>query len=77
MRTEIYRLNSILSKNFNNIVNKELSNEEKLNFIVEFEHNYISLFNGKLVSNNFSYEENKIIKDYNFKDEINLDKKIR
>ena len=71
-------LNSILSKNFTNIVNKELSNEEKkLNFIGEFEHNYISLFNGKLVSNNFSYEEeDKIsLKDYNFKDEINLDKK--
>ncbi len=71
-------LNSILSKNFTNIVNKELSNvEKKLNFIGEFEHNYISLFNGKLVSNNFSYEEeDKIsLKNYNFKDEINLDKK--
>ena len=71
-------LNSILSKNFTNIVNEELSNvEKKLNFIGEFEHNYISLFNGKLVSNNFSYEEkNKIsLKNYNFKDEINLDKK--
>jgi len=71
-------LNSILSKNFTNIVNKELSNvEKKLNFIGEFEHNYISLFNGKLVSNNFSYEEEEKIslKNYNFKDEINLDKK--
>ena len=71
-------LNSILSKNFTNIVNEELSNvEKKLNFIGEFEHNYISLFNGKLVSNNFSYEEeDKIsLKNYNFKDEINLDKK--
>ncbi len=71
-------LNSILSKNFTNIVNKELSNEEKKpNFIEEFQHNYISLFNGKLVSNNFSYEEEDkiLLKDYNFKDEINLDKK--
>tara|TARA_Y100000591_G_scaffold321328_1_gene336223 strand:- start:352 stop:1596 length:1245 start_codon:yes stop_codon:yes gene_type:complete len=71
-------LNSILSKNFTNIVNKELSIEEKkLNFINEFEHNYISLFNGKLVSNNFSYEEEDkiLLKDYNLKDEINLNKK--
>ena len=71
-------LNLILSKNFSNIVNKEFPLEEKkLEFVSEFEHNYISLFNGKLVSKNFTYEEkNKIlIKDYNDKDEINSDKK--
>ena len=71
-------LNLILSKNFSNIVNKEfLLEEKKLEFVSEFEHNYISLFNGKLVSKNFTYEEkNKIlIKDYNFKDELNSDKK--
>ena len=71
-------LNSILNKNFSNIVNKDLTFEEKeIEFISEFDHNYISLLNGKLVSSNFSYEEkNKILlKDYNFEDEINLEKK--
>ena len=29
----------------------------ELKIIDEFEHNYISLLNGKLISTNFSYEE--------------------
>ena len=71
-------LNSILSKNFLNIENHDFFPEEqKFKFIDEFEHNYISLLNGKLISQNFSYEEkNKILIDnYNYKDEIFLDKK--
>ena len=45
--------------------------------IKEFEHNYISLLNGKLISNDFSYEEkNKILIDnYNHKKQISLDSK--
>ena len=68
-------LNSILSKNFTNIVNKEFPNEEKKpNFIGEFQHNYISLFNGKLVSNNFSYEEEDkiLLKEFLKKIKVNL-----
>ena len=56
-------LNSILSNNFNYIVNNDFSPKEK-NFkkIDKFEHNYISLLNGKLISKDFSYEEkNKIL----------------
>ena len=70
-------LNSILEKNFNNIVNKDLLLEDKkLKIINEFEHNFIFLVDGKLISNNFDYEDknNIFIKDYNYKNEIKLDK---
>ncbi len=71
-------LNSILTKNFKNIVNNDFFPEEKeFKIIDEFEHNFISLFNGKLISTNFSYEDkNKIlIDDFNFKNEVFLDNK--
>ena len=71
-------LNSILSKNFLNIENHNFfPKEQKFKIIDEFEHNYISLLNGKLVSHNFSHEENNKISigDYNYKDEIFLNKK--
>jgi Fe-S cluster assembly protein SufD len=71
-------LNYILSNNFDNIVNNDyLSKEENLKLINDFEHNYISLSNGRLVSSDFSHEEkNKIsIENFNYKDEKNLDKK--
>ena len=71
-------LNSILSNNFNYIVNNDFSPKEK-NFkkIDKFEHNYISLLNGKLISKDFSYEEkNKILIDnFNYKNKVILDKK--
>jgi Fe-S cluster assembly protein SufD len=71
-------LNSILSNNFNYIVNNDFSPKEK-NFkkIDKFEHNYISLLNGKLISKDFSYEEkNKIlIGNFNYKNKVILDKK--
>ena len=51
-------LNSILSNNFNNIANNDfLPSEKKFKIIDEFEHNFIFLLNGKLISKNFSYEE--------------------
>ena len=71
-------LNSILSNNFNNIENTHfVSKEKNFKIINNFEHNYISLFNGKLVSSDFSHEEkNKIsIENFNYKSEKNLDKK--
>ena len=51
-------LSSILSSNFNNIVNNDyLPKQNNLKLIDEFEHNFISLFNGRLVSSDFSFEE--------------------
>jgi len=71
-------LNSIISNNFNKIVNNDfLPGETEFKIIEEFEHNYISLLNGKLISKDFSYEEkNKILVDnYNYKNELSLDSK--
>ena len=70
-------LNSILVKNFNSIVNKDLlSEDKKLKIIEEFDHNFIFLIDGKLISNNFDYEDKNsiFVKDYNYKSEIKLDK---
>ena len=70
-------LNSILGKNFNNIINKDfISEDKKLKIIEEFEHNFIFVVDGKLISESFDYEDkNKIfLKDYNYKNEIKLDK---
>ena len=71
-------LNSILSNNFNKIANNDfLPREKEFKIIDEFEHNFISLFNGKLISKDFSYEEkNKILIDnFNYKNKVILDKK--
>ena len=71
-------LNLILSKNFNNIANSYSSLKRKnLKIIDNFEHNFISLFNGKLVSSDFSHEtKDKIsLEIYNYKNKKNLDKK--
>ena len=71
-------LNSILSNNFNKIANNDfLPREKEFKIIDEFEHNFISLFNGKLISKDFSYEEkNKIlINNFNYKDNLALDSK--
>ena len=71
-------LNSIISKNFINMANNSsLPKEKSFKLIDEFEHNYIFLLNGKLISSDFSYEEkNKItIENFNYKKEKNLDKK--
>ena len=71
-------LNSILSNNFNKIANNDfLPREKEFKIIDEFEHNFISLFNGKLISKDFSYEEkNKIlINNFNYKDNLVLDSK--
>ena len=70
-------LNSILGKNFNNIINNNfISEDKKLNTIEEFEHNFIFLVDGKLISNSFDYEDKNsiFVKDYNYKDEIKLEK---
>ena len=66
-------LNTILSKNFNNITNDYVSlKEKKFELIKEFDHNYLYVLDGKLVSNEFKFEDkNKvIIKDYDYKKQI-------
>jgi Fe-S cluster assembly protein SufD len=71
-------LNLILSKNFDNIVNNDFFPKEKnFKLIKDFEHNFISLCNGKLVSFDFSHEEkNKIsVENFNYKKEKNSAKK--
>jgi len=71
-------LNSIIKNNFNKIFNNDfLPEKTELKIIEEFDHNYISLLNGKLISKDFSYEEkNKIsIDNYNYKNELFLDGK--
>ena len=71
-------LNSILSNNFKKIANNDfLPREKEFKIIDQFEHNFISLFNGKLISKDFSYEEkNKIlINNFNYKDNLVLESK--
>ena len=71
-------LNLILSNNFSNIINNDFFPKVKeFEIIDEFEHNFISLFNGKLISKDFSYEEkNKILIDnFNYKNELSLESK--
>jgi Fe-S cluster assembly protein SufD len=69
-------LNLILNKNFDNIsneVNFESSKEFKA--IENFEHNYILLTNGKIISTNFDHEEKSkiLIKDFNQEEVKNID----
>jgi len=71
-------LNSILSQNFTKITNTDLITEERRHkSINEFEHNFISLMNGKLISKSFDHEEkDKIsISNFNYKNEIILHSK--
>ena len=71
-------LNSILSKNFDNITNKDfLLDSKKLNLINEFKHNHIYLLDGKLISSDFTHEDkNKIsIIDFKYKNNVTIDKK--
>ena len=69
-------LNLILNKNFDNISN-EVNFESSAEFkaIENFEHNFIFLTNGKIISTNFDHEEkNKIlIKDFNQEEVKNID----
>ena len=70
-------LNSILGQNFSNIVNTDLIPEERpYKPITEFEHNFIYLVNGKLISKSFDHEEkDKIfINNFDYKNEIILNR---
>ena len=71
-------LNSILGQIFTKIANTDLVTEERpYKLINEFEHNFISLMNGKLISKSFDHEEkDKIfISNFNYKNEIILHSK--
>ena len=68
-------LNTILSKNFANIKNDYISlKEKKFELIKEFDHNYLFVLDGKLVSNEFKFEDkNKfLIKEYDYKKQISV-----
>ena len=68
-------LNTILSKNFVNITNDYISlKEKKFELIKEFDHNYLFILDGKLVSNEFKFEDkNKVlIKEYDYKKQISV-----
>ena len=71
-------LNTILSKNFANITNDYVSLKEKIQLIKEFDHNYLYVLDGKLVSNEFKFEDkNKVlIKEYDYKNKYLLVIKI-
>jgi len=69
-------LNFILNKNFKSISNEvNFKSSEEFETIKDFEHNYIFLNNGKIISTSFAYEEvNKIlIKDFDQKKQIDFD----
>ena len=71
-------LNSILGQNFTKIANTDLVTEERpYKLINEFEHNFISLMNGKLISKSFDHEEKDkiLISNFNYKNEIILHSK--
>jgi len=69
-------LNLILNKNFKSISNKvDFESIKELKTIEDFEHNYIFLNNGKIISKSFAHEEkNKIlVKDFDQKKPLNFD----
>ena len=71
-------LNSILGQNFTKIVNTDyISKERPHKSINEFEHNFISLMDGKLISKSFDHEEKDkvFISNFDYKNEIILHNK--
>ena len=68
-------LNTILSKNFSNITNDYISLKgKKFELIKEFDHNYLFVLDGKLVSNEFKFEDKGkvFIKEYDYKKQISV-----
>ena len=69
-------LKEIVSKNFNNLNLKlEKSNKPKINFIKDFEHNYIVIINGELILSDFKFEKKNKILLKSFKNEDYTNKK--
>ena len=68
-------LREIVSKNFNKLDLKfEKSKKPKIDFIKDFDHNYIVIINGELLLSDFKYEEKNKIKLQAFKNEDYSDK---
>ena len=60
-------LNSIINKNFVNISNNQkFKLEKKIEFIKDFEHNYVVLVNGSLNSSDMKFEDKGKVKVENF-----------
>ena len=60
-------LREIVSKNFNELSFKPInSTDNKINFIKDFDHNFIVIVNGELISSNFKFEDKDKIKVDNF-----------
>tara|TARA_S200000501_G_scaffold356050_1_gene378360 strand:- start:385 stop:1638 length:1254 start_codon:yes stop_codon:yes gene_type:complete len=69
-------LKQIVSKNFNKLdIKIKKSENPKINFIKEFEHNYIVLVNGDLTSSDFRYEDKSKIELRSFLNDNYSDKK--
>ena len=69
-------LKEIVSKNFKKLdIKFKKSESPKINLIREFEHNYIVLVNGELVSSDFKYEEKNKISLKSFTNDIYSNKK--
>ena len=71
-------LNSILRNNFDKIINNDvLPKENNFEVISEFEHNFIKLLNGNLLSSDFSHEDKDkiLLNNYNYKNEFISNKK--
>ncbi len=63
-------LNRIITDNFKNLKpNNQIKEKFNINFLKEFEHNYIVLVNGVLKSKNFDYEDKDKIKITDYKEE--------
>ena len=51
-------LREIVYKNFNKLAVKTINSKfQKVNLIKDFDHNYLMLVNGKLLSSNFKFEK--------------------
>ena len=69
-------LKEIISKNFNKLnLGLEKSKKPKIDFIKDFDHNYILVINGELVDSNFQYEDKDKIKLKSFLNKDYSDKK--
>ena len=69
-------LREIVSKNFSKLNIKSSEQEKsKINFIKDFEHNYIVVINGKLTVSDFRFEENDKIKLKSFTNNNFADRK--
>ncbi len=69
-------LKAIVSKNFNKLdIKFEKSKQQKVDFIKDFEHNYIVIINGELSVSDFKYEEKNKITLRSFVNDNYSDKK--